>query len=120
MAFFGLTALGPQNTFAAAATTSRNLQIFEDIDFQRAWEKVNKDAKHCRLSKLQEIMEVLFHGPVPVNDKIHINNAFEEQAIYFETSETVSLTAFLRIMIELRDQSQVAERQYDGQLKPTW
>jgi hypothetical protein len=45
MAFFGLTALGPQDTFAHHSTASINLHVFEDIDFENAWKAtVDKDA----------------------------------------------------------------------------
>lgn len=119
MAFFGLTALGPQNSFAAAARTARNMHVFDETDFQRAWERVNgKDTSHCRLTKISEIMTALFHGPVPPNDQYFIDKAFEDTS-GFETSETISFRTFSRIMIELRDEAARQESSLDGKLKPT-
>ena len=74
MAFFGLTALGPQNTFLSVSKVFRNLQIFDETDFIAAWEKVNgTGSKFCAAEKLGEIMRELFRGPVPENlSLIHI------------------------------------------------
>jgi hypothetical protein len=90
MAFFGLTALGRQNAFSAAARISRNLQIFEDEDFSRAWEKVNGGRQHCTIDKIDEMLHALFHGPVPENDKSHIDDAFLLNTGLQETSSTIS------------------------------
>lgn len=120
MAFFGLTALGPQNSFAAAAKTSGNLHIFEEDDFQRAWERVNGKTQHCRVDKLPEIATALFRGPVPTNDRQRIDAAFDDQAPYFEMPGILSFAMYIRVMIELRDQAAKAEEEYDGRLKPTW
>jgi hypothetical protein len=70
MAFFGLTALGPQNVFAETSKNARHLHIFDEEDFKAAWNKINGvDATYGRISSLDEIMCQLFRGPVPPNDK---------------------------------------------------
>lgn len=104
MAFFGLTALGPQNTFAAAAKQARYLQIFDDNDFETAWNKINgSGAEHCKVNKIGDIMRCLFKGPIPPTDERHIIDAFENGN--FETSETVSYTTYMRMMLDLREQA---------------
>lgn len=109
MAFFGLTALGPQNTFAAASKKARILHVFEDDDFLNAWYRVNgRDALHGKLSKIGDILRIVFCGPIPPNDEGPIREAFENET--FETSETISLTSFMKIMIRLRDEADMQEK----------
>ena len=104
MAFFGLTALGPQNTFAAAAKQARYLQIFDDTDFENAWNKINgASTEHCKVNKIGDIMRCLFKGPIPPTDERQIIAAFENGN--FETSETISFTTYMRMMLNLRDQA---------------
>jgi hypothetical protein len=100
MTFFGLTALGPQNVFAATATTYRYLQIFEEEDFKAAWVKVNKESKQSFKTNLSAIFTALFHGPIPESDSKFLANAFDES---FETPSTISYESFIKIMIRLRD-----------------
>ncbi len=104
MAFFGLTALGPQNTFAAAAKQARYLQIFDDNDFENAWNKINgSGAEHCKVNKIGDIMRCLFKGPIPPTDERQIIAAFENGN--FETSETISFTTYMRMMLDLRERA---------------
>jgi len=117
MAFFGLTALGPQNSFESASTTFRNLQIFDEEDFREAWEKINKrNTPHCNKSKLADILKTLFHGPVPLNDRIHLENAFNDT---FETPDTISLESFIKIMMRLRSEAEEEQRSLEGKPKPS-
>ena len=75
MAFFGLTALGPQNCFSSAARQTRNLQIFDEVDFENAWNKVvGKASKFAETDQLGEIMRALFHGPIPPSDQYEVYN----------------------------------------------
>ncbi len=117
MAFFGLTALGPQNAFANNSILYRNLQIFDEDDFRHAWRKVNKgDAPHCNKSKLPEIMRTLFHGPVPSTDIDHINKAFSQD---FETVDTVSCDMYVKIMVALKEAAEEQQKSLEGTVKPT-
>lgn len=67
MAFFGLTALGPQNDFAAASKFRSYINVFEDADFERVWKRSVGESMHCLASKLPEIMEALYKGKLPEN-----------------------------------------------------
>lgn len=114
MAFFGLTALGPQNTFAAAAKQARYLQIFDDTDFENAWNKINgASTEHCKVNKIGDIMRCLFKGPIPPTDERQIIAAFENGN--FETSETISFTTYMRMMLDLRDQAENDEIDFHNQ-----
>lgn len=116
MAFFGLTALGPQNSFETAATTYRILQIFDEDDFRQAWEKVNKkNTPHCNKSKLPDIFKTLFHGPIPATEKQFIEDAFMYD---FETPDMISMDTYLKIMLRLRDEAELQQRTYEGKPKP--
>lgn len=70
MAFFGLTALGPQNCFSQADLQTRNLHIFDEEDFYKSWYKVaGPGAKFAAVCQLGDIMRVLFRGPIPPADQ---------------------------------------------------
>jgi hypothetical protein len=70
MAFFGLTALGPQNCFSQADLQARNLHIFDEEDFLKSWHKIaGPDAKFAGVNQLGDIMRVLFRGPIPPADQ---------------------------------------------------
>ena len=67
MAFFGLTALGSQNEFAASSKFKTYINVFEDKDFEAVWKRSVGDSKHCLSSKLPSMMETLYRGNVPEN-----------------------------------------------------
>lgn len=104
MAFFGLTALGPQNSFEAFSTTFRYIQVFDDKDFTSAWKKVNgPESKYCSRSQLPKIFNVLFHGPVPGNEEKPLLDAFEEQRFRNTTSDdSISFDEYLTTMLKIK------------------
>mmetsp|Transcript_30785 Transcript_30785/g.52068 ORF Transcript_30785/g.52068 Transcript_30785/m.52068 type:complete len:186 (-) Transcript_30785:172-729(-) len=115
MAFFGLTALGPQNTFETLSTDFRYIQVFDEDDFAEAWEKaLGKGAVHCLKHQIPEITKVLFQGPVPLNEEGPISDAFESVV-----SDTITLDTFLKIMIRLRTEAEEEARKMEGKPKPT-
>ena len=120
MAFFGLTALGPQNSFLSSSKNFRNLQIFDDADFTASWKRMNgKDAQFCQASKLGEIMENLFRGPVPPNDNDCIVTAFEEEAMYFETSGVLSYMCYIKTLKKLKAEAEAEEEFAEHNPLPT-
>lgn len=76
MAFFGLTALGYQNTFASTSITSLNLHIFTINDYINSWKKILDTKEICNSNELQQIFRHLFHGPVPNYDAHILSEAF--------------------------------------------
>eukprot|EP01038_Epipyxis_sp_PR26KG_P006803 gene6803-9318_t len=116
MAFFGLTALGPQNSFAAAATFYRNFHIFEEQDFTDAWNKINKGKSFCKLSDLNSVMVALFRGPIPGNEIEPLTKAFEGP---FDTPDAISFDVYLKIMIQLAIDSENEQKALDGKIKPS-
>ena len=115
MAFFGLTALGPQNTFSAAAKNYRYIQVFSDADFESAWRRVSHESDHCHKTKIPDILKVLFHGPVPDNEKPFIDAAFDGE---FETPETISFDSYMRILRNLRSEAQKESTKIDNDINP--
>ncbi len=120
MSFFGLTALGPQNTFAATERSFRHIHVFDDNDFKSAWDRVNgRGVLHCHISKLDDIMRMLFRGPVPKNEDPIIKEAFSDMMFTSETEETMSFTSYMRIMDRLRAEAEAEEKRFEGKSKPT-
>lgn len=118
MAFFGLTALGPQNTFATLSTTFRYIQIFDEADFSAAWTHVNgSGAPNCHTSKLPHIFSVLFHGPTPLHDREPIQRAFD--SLILDTPDVIDFELFLKVMKRLRVEAEQESKQLEIALKPT-
>ncbi len=116
MAFFGLTALGPQNTFEEASAHHRFLQIFDDQDFEDAWYKVNgKGATYCQKSKIGLVLRALFHGPIPKNDIIPIEDGFSRRD---DGMDTITFNDYLKVMYALRKDAEKSEHEFDGKQKP--
>ena len=103
MAFFGLTALGPQNTMLANSKNFRNLQIFEETDFVAAWVKVNQSTenKFCDEALLGDMMRAVFHGPVPDNDNEAIIKAFEAMRSSAELPGKIAFPLYINTMLRL-------------------
>lgn len=116
MAFFGLTALGPQNSFEALSTTFRYVQVFDEEDFKSAWVKVNGDAQHTHKAKLSLILKALFHGPIPLNEQGPIQEAFDNGS--FETPDTISLDSYMKIMLRLRYEAEEDAKRREGKPNP--
>lgn len=107
MAFFGLTALGPQNSFANASRFFQNLYIFDESDFEASWNRVVGAARFTKLGNLRAIMEDLFHGPVPANDQELIDDAF---CLGMDNeNESLSLEDYLIVMKKLREETKKEE-----------
>lgn len=118
MAFFGLTALGPQNAFQAASKVFRNLQIFDEADFTAAWRRVNGADAFCHVSKLGDVLRQLFRGPVPPNDNDIVVRAFEAEARFFETPDVLSFVTYLRVVLRLAKDAEAEEAQLNEKPLP--
>jgi hypothetical protein len=117
MAFFGLTALGPQNSFQVQSTSFRFIQVFDESDFKHAWVVTNgADALHCHRAKLPQLLKALFHGPVPANEEGPILDAFENRV--FETPETISLDSYMKLMLALRAEAEEEAKRMEGKPNP--
>ncbi|KAJ1459790.1 hypothetical protein M885DRAFT_511043 [Pelagophyceae sp. CCMP2097] len=66
--FFGLTTLGPQNAFHHCKKDHSILTVFQTGEFEAAFKRVAGNADEVPQSKLTEILELVYHGPVPEAD----------------------------------------------------
>ena len=108
MAFFGLTALGPQDHFAASSKAFCNIQVFEDEDFEWAWKRGVGDVKSTKIGMLPDIMKVLFHGPPPNNDQEKINDGFHMDVQ--DDENPLSFADYMNTMGNIREQLTNEER----------
>lgn len=93
MAFFGLTALGYQNSFAAASITALNIHVFTLKEYEDVWKNVLGDKKTCNADELQKILRTLFHGPIPPYDAHVFAESFNgcvDELTYDEYITTIS------------------------------
>jgi len=120
MAFFGLTALGPQNSFYSASKNFRNLMIFDEADFRIAWDRgMGSGEKFGRANKLGDVMRALFRGPVPANDNEYIVAAFEEENQRSDMKDVISFATYMRIMLQLAQDAEAEERALADRPVPT-
>mmetsp|Transcript_18613 Transcript_18613/g.18707 ORF Transcript_18613/g.18707 Transcript_18613/m.18707 type:complete len:190 (-) Transcript_18613:103-672(-) len=102
MAFFGLTALGVQNPFADATSTSTKsaplLHVFTDNDFQSAWKKIaGPSVDTIPTTSLRSVFELIFRGPVPEKDSNLLDNAFQNEA------DEIDNATYMQTLIDLRN-----------------
>jgi hypothetical protein len=101
MAFFGLTALGPQNCFEYATRNSCHIFIFEPRDFEVAWRRVLGDSTSASDEEISRVFKILYRGPVPVTDKELIARGFAHlQAPYGFDDYMDTMTYLARIKDE--------------------
>eukprot|EP01039_Chlorochromonas_danica_P010810 gene10810-12015_t len=115
MAFFGLTALGPQNTFSALSKNHRNIQIFEENDFCQAWKTVTGDRTFCPKEQIQDILEQLFRGPVPEPDLEPALDAFYGVD---DGSGLIAFDTFMKIMVYLQREAEHTEEEMLAKPRP--
>lgn len=53
MAFFGLTALGPQNAFVAARPETYTVSLFDLSEFESAWDQQSRGAAALTLEQVR-------------------------------------------------------------------
>eukprot|EP00341_Mesodinium_pulex_P010132 CAMPEP_0116913094 /NCGR_PEP_ID=MMETSP0467-20121206/16496_1 /TAXON_ID=283647 /ORGANISM="Mesodinium pulex, Strain SPMC105" /LENGTH=183 /DNA_ID=CAMNT_0004589237 /DNA_START=25 /DNA_END=576 /DNA_ORIENTATION=- len=103
MAFFGLTALGYQNTFAVSARTASNLHVFDEKDFRTAWRRVKGESDTCRSEDLQTIFRTLFHGPVPQYDAELLSESFDGGRDEIGFDDYMSTLQYLKELAESKE-----------------
>lgn len=102
MSFFGLTALGPQNSFAKAERSSTHLHLFDDHDIIAAWNRVNGDqANACLTSKLDQVLKVLYRGPVGDYDRAKVERELQS------FPDSITRGTFIEIMAHLREEAEI-------------
>ena len=59
MSFFGITALGPPNSFQSSLCSAIGLNVFSDEEFEAAFKKFDKDGSGA--ITVDEVEELLYH-----------------------------------------------------------
>lgn len=104
MAFFGLTALGPQSPFRSGYKHAFNCSLFSSKEFSDAFQKLAASSASAAPSSLplDEVMKVftaVFHGPAPGPEAERINSCFTLEAF---PAGSVTLSEFMSVVEELR------------------
>ena len=102
MAFFGLTALGPQNSFEYTSKHHTFFQIFEVSDYQKAWKEVAKESKTVTYDDLLKIIRALFKGPIPANDNLIIRQAFFNIDISDSSNKLLSYDDYIAVLTSVK------------------
>jgi hypothetical protein len=66
--------IGSQNCFSSAALQTRNLHIFDENDFSKAWKKCCGNSQFVDVKQIGDIFKALFRGPVPPSDQYEVIN----------------------------------------------
>lgn len=101
MAFFGLTALGPQNNFQSNLAATMMLASFTEEEYSAAFSKVDVDKSgNINYSELGKLLEVVYMGPVP---QAEVTKAM----VFFDRNhdEVISRVEFEEGIKELRARS---------------
>mmetsp|Transcript_14107 Transcript_14107/g.21107 ORF Transcript_14107/g.21107 Transcript_14107/m.21107 type:complete len:184 (+) Transcript_14107:76-627(+) len=110
MAFFGLTALGYQNTFAAAAANASHLHVFSTNDFESAWKKIVGNNSSCNGDELNKIFRSLYHGPVPSFDAQRLSECFEGGTDTVTFEDYISTLNSLKALAEREEEETSGKR----------
>ena len=106
MAFFGLTALGPQDQFRAARDDAYTCELFDLSEFAQAFDAVlggRAAAASARLApeRVDEVLRRVFHGEVPAPERAKVAAHFAGLGLGPD-AEPMSREAFLGAIEQLR------------------
>ena len=100
MAFFGLTALGPQNSWAELIRGSFVVEVFSDEEFTAAFDYMAVDGKLSGEADLTKTLERVYHGDVP-DDEL----ASFLAAVPREEDGTITKESLMAGVIDMRAQA---------------
>lgn len=110
MAFFGLTALGPQDTFTHHAKGFVHIHVFEEEDFDTAWAAVLPRNEGLSKANLPLVLRKLFRGPIPKND-------YDLVTSEFESLETIEYGVYMETLLRLKATITIREKEGQGRLQ---
>ena len=117
MAFFGLTALGAQNSFASSLEGRSNLAIFADSDWDAAFAQVVPQPNGKLLvQQADKLLFALFHGPSPTYELSRLLAHMDVDATAKSETEAAAAAAISRaelqrVIAELRVEIEREERE---------
>lgn len=100
MAFFGLTALGPQNPFHVAQDPP--LSVFSEEEMTTAWGKIAQQNDVIAFSQLEPILRALYRCPDGIESPQEILASVNEA---FQGKDYISLNEYVEGMNQLRGTS---------------
>ena len=76
MAFFGITKLGPQNSFQDSLKKASVITCFAEAEFESAYARVatRRGATTLTADAVPAILEVVYHGPAPETDLLRVQH----------------------------------------------
>uniref|UniRef100_A0A7S2V2Y5 EF-hand domain-containing protein n=1 Tax=Fibrocapsa japonica TaxID=94617 RepID=A0A7S2V2Y5_9STRA len=114
MAFFGLTSLGPQDSFATSLLDTINLNIFSDEDFETAFKKVDRDGSgFIERNEIEALLREVYRGDCPRNE-------VEMFMAKFDTNQDgkISWEEFVSTLCELRQEVEEQEKAKEQRVGP--
>ena len=103
MAFFGLTALGPQEQYKAARLEAYTCELFELREFAAAFDAVSPAGAPLPAAKLDEVFRRVFHGPLPAPEADKVARHFRARGLAQSAEEEVPRLAFMQAVESLRE-----------------
>ena len=103
MAFFGLTALGPQEQFKAARLEAYTCELFELKEFAAAFDAVSPAGAPLPAAKLDEVFRRVFHGPLPAPEADKVARHFRARGLALSAEAEVPRLAFMQAVEALRE-----------------
>jgi len=76
MAFFGITKLGPQNSFQDSLKKASVITCFAEAEFESAYARVatRRGVSTLTADAVPAILEVVYHGPAPETDLLRVQH----------------------------------------------
>eukprot|EP01029_Cantina_marsupialis_P025048 TRINITY_DN6570_c0_g1_i1.p1 TRINITY_DN6570_c0_g1~~TRINITY_DN6570_c0_g1_i1.p1 ORF type:complete len:163 (+),score=45.72 TRINITY_DN6570_c0_g1_i1:39-527(+) len=91
MSFFGITALGVEDPFAASKGAT--VEIFSEADIKRAFNAIKGDDEKALVAEIPQMMEILYHGPCPKGEVEFLSKFFDQNndgfVEWFEIQESI-------------------------------
>ena len=103
MAFFGLTALGPQEQFKAARLEAYTCELVELKEFAAAFDAVSPAGAPLPAAKLDEVFRRVFHGPLPAPEADKVARHFRARGLALSAEAEVPRLAFMQAVEALRE-----------------
>jgi hypothetical protein len=99
MAFFGLSALGPQSSLATGRKEgdTYTVSLFSLEEFREAFEKTGGSL--LPIAKIPDVLSRIFHGPAPPLEAKRVSEAVAARA---DIDGSISIECFLNVVSDLQ------------------
>ena len=99
MAFFGLSALGPQSSLATGRIEgdTYTVSLFSLEEFREAFEKTGGSI--LPITRIPDVLSRIFHGPAPPLEAKRVSEAVAARA---DSTGSIGVEVFLKIVADLQ------------------